>query len=80
MTSQVVPILTSVFMDPAEVEEVREACVLVLLQARPSYVTLRLVAARLRRERSTQVCSLVYTSLVSLALQGGTRDPELRDL
>jgi hypothetical protein len=64
---QVVPILLSVFMDVKEIRELRQAAFVVIINANPSYSTLQMISHRIRHETSSQIRSLVYSSLINLA-------------
>jgi hypothetical protein len=65
---QVVPILLSVFMDTKEITEVRQAAFVVVINSNPTFPTLQMIAHRIRHEPSSQIRTLVYTSLVNLAM------------
>jgi len=64
---QVVPILMSVFMDVKEHRELRQSAFVVIINANPSYITLQMIAHRLRHEPHAQIRTLVYSSLINLA-------------
>jgi len=65
---QVVPTLLTTFMDVKEVKELREAAFVVIINANPSYTTLQMIAHRLRHEPHAQIRTLVYSSLINLAM------------
>jgi len=65
---QVVPILMSVFMDVKEKTELRQASFVVIINSNPTFMTLQLLAHRIRHEPASQLRTLVYTSLINLAM------------
>jgi len=58
-------------MDESEPADVRIGAFVILRNARPSYVTLQAIVHRVHNERSTQLRTLMYTSLVSMAKYAG---------
>jgi len=76
---QVVPILMSVFMDVKEVTELRQAAFVVIINSNPTFTTLQLLAHRIRHEPRSQIRSLIYTSLVNLAMYT-SHEPEHKKL
>jgi hypothetical protein len=65
---QVIPILVSVYMDVKEERELRQGAFVVIINSNPSYTTLQMIAHSLRHEPHAQIRTLVYSSLVDLAL------------
>jgi hypothetical protein len=68
-----------VYMDPKQETELRQAAVLVVIEANPGYSTLEMIAHKLHHEPSSQIRSLVYTSLVNLATHT-SHQPEHKEL
>jgi hypothetical protein len=66
-SKQVTPMLLGLFMDVKEIREIRQGAFVVLINSNPSYTTLQLMAHRIRHEPSSQLRTLVYTSIVNLA-------------
>lgn len=64
---QVIPILMGVYMDVKEARELRQGAFVVLINSNPSYTTLQMIAHRLRDEPSSQLRTLVYSTLINLA-------------
>ena len=77
MMMQVTPVLLGVLTDPSESVDVRTAAFVIARDARPGYVTMQAIVHRLRREGASQLRTLMYTSLVSLAKYTGAQ-PALR--
>jgi len=73
----VTPLLLGVLTNASESTELKIGAFVVLRNAMPSYVTLQTIVDRLRLERSSQLRTFVYTSLVSAAKYTGAR-PHLR--
>jgi hypothetical protein len=65
----------SVFMDVKEITELRQAAFVVIINANPSFTTLQMLAHRIRHEPTSQIRTLVYSSLVSLAMHT-SHEPE----
>jgi len=59
-------------MDETEPIDLRIGALVILRNAVPSYVTLQTIVHRMYNERSSQLRSLMYTSLVSMAKYTGT--------
>jgi len=76
---QVVPILMSVFMDVKEITELRQAAFVVIINSNPTFTTLQLLAHRIRHEPSSQIRTLVYSSLINLAMYT-SHEPEHKKL
>jgi len=64
---QVGNVLLSVYMNETEPSNVRIGAFVVLRNTMPSLTTLQAIVHRLRTERSSQVRTFVYTTLVSLS-------------
>jgi len=75
----VVPTLMGVFMDTKEVVEVRQACFIVIIDSNPTFSTLQMISHRLRHEPSSQIRTLVYSSLINLAMYK-SHEPEHKTL
>lgn len=75
----VIPTLMSLYMDHKEERELRQACFLVIMSSVPGYSTLEMMVHKLRHEPSSQMRSLVYTSLVNLATNT-IHQPEMKEL
>jgi hypothetical protein len=75
----VIPILMGVYMDTKEERELRQASFLVIMSSVPGFSTLEMIVHKLRHEPSSQIRSLVYTSLVNLATHT-VHQPELKEL
>jgi len=75
----VTPLLLNLLMDASEPTDLRIGAFVILRNAMPSYVTLQTMVYRLHSERSSQLRTLMYTSLVSLTKYTGAQ-PELRRL
>jgi len=67
LRKQVVPILMSSFMDIKEEQDVRRAAFVVIIESNPSFLTLQTIAHLLRNEPSSQIRTLVYSSLINAA-------------
>jgi len=68
---QVTPLLLSVMIDASEPIDLRIGAFVIVRNAVPSYVTLQAIVHRLHNERSPQLRTLLYTSLVSMAKYTG---------
>jgi len=76
---QVVPILMSSFMDIKEEHDVRRAAFVVIIDSNPSFLTLQTIAHLLCMEPSSRIRTLVYSSLINLALYQ-SHEPEHKEL
>ena len=76
---QVVPILMTSFMDIKEEHDVRRAAFVVIIDSNPSFLTLQMIAHLLRNEPSSRIRTLVYSSLINLALYT-SHEPEHKEL
>lgn len=68
---EVTPLLLSVMIDASEPIDLRIGAFVIVRNAVPSYVTLQAIVHRLHNERSPQLRTLLYTSLVSMAKYTG---------
>lgn len=75
----VIPTLMSIYMDIKEERELRQASFLVIMSSVPGFSTLEMIVHKLRHEPSSQIRSLVYTTLVNLATNT-IHQPELSEL
>jgi len=79
LRKQVVPILMSSFMDIKEEYDVRRAAFVVIIDSNPSFLTLQTIAHLLCMEPSSRIRTLVYSSLINLALYQ-SHEPEHKEL
>jgi len=75
----VIPALLNELLDASEPTDLRIGAFVIVRNAMPSYVTLQAIVHRLHMERSSQLRTLMYTSLVSMAKYKGAY-PQLRRL
>jgi hypothetical protein len=76
---QVIPILMSIYMDTKEVRELRQAAFLIIIKSKPGFTTLEMIGHKLRHEPSSQLRTLVYTTLINLA-EHTSHVPEHKEL
>ena len=63
----IVPVMMAVLMNVNDVREVRQAAFVVIINSNPSYITLQMITHLLRDEPSSQIRTLIYSTLVNLA-------------